>query len=220
MGKLSESDITKIRAVIGESSLFRLILSVKNAKSKGRLLFWQQSVLETLEVETGLAVNSLDGFINQFEGLDAVVPYPGYTDKIDLSESGNLRVFDWMKLANPSSLQITNTIKEVSDCYQSGCHPDVIERILITLCEYLPAVSPACVEGRPCAVNVETQQIVAVCMGTRYFVRVPAQHLAEARRVASTTPIFNDTSFDIDAELGADWVVGEFEDREVDWLDG
>ena len=217
---LTDKEILQIRQSIGDESFIRLILGVSGAEKKGRLLFWQENLLEQLKIDTDLSF-TVEQYINVFGELTETTPYPNYAESIDELELSNQRVIKWLKEKNPSSLLAGNSIQAIQNVYDtSGCHPDIIEHVWSMICELVPNVSKACIHGCPCAVNTENNQIVAVSMGMEYAIRVLPAFITEAKSIEKEvlSSAVNSRAIDLKEAFGSDWFFGEFEDREIDWM--
>jgi len=193
---------------------------VSSSERKGRFLFWQESLLEKLKIDTGISF-TVEQYINVFEGLAGTTSYPNYADRVDELEPSSQRVIKWLKEKNPSSLLVGNSIQAIQNVYDtSGCHPDIIGHVWNMICELVPDVSKACIHGCPCAVNIKNHQIVAVSMAMEYAIRVLPAFIAEANSIEreALASALNSRAIDLKEVFGLDWFFGEFEDREIDWM--
>lgn len=103
--------------------------------------------------------------------------------------------------------------------YESGCHPDIVERIWDQIGAALPSDCRSLVYGTPALVHPASGAVLAIGMGTQYGLRLCEPGLSAARASgAKTTATWTiGGSTDIVVECGADWVFGCFASDEPTW---
>ena len=102
----------------------------------------------------------------------------------------------------------------------AGSHPDIVERVWDVLGSSLPVDCRALVHGTPALVHPMQGVVLAVCYGTRYAIRVPADALQAALDAGCATEHewAGGGRMRIDEELGAGWVFGCWAESEKRWL--
>jgi hypothetical protein len=100
-----------------------------------------------------------------------------------------------------------------------GTHPEIAERVWGTLAAQLTPYSRQIVFGAPSLVCAESGKIFAICLGTSYAVRVPAQALASGAAAGFTTETryTGGATLNVRTTFGADWVFGRWSKQEEDW---
>lgn len=108
---------------------------------------------------------------------------------------------------------------ESRDYWESGSHPDVVERVWDQLGKGLPVESKRVVCGSPVLVHPASKVLIAVAMGTQYAIRLPSVVLhASVSSIVRTTNVWSDgTRMDIRAEFGNDWIFGSYSADEETW---
>ena len=110
----------------------------------------------------------------------------------------------------------------VADPYRDcGCHPDIVIRIGDEIGKSLPIDCRCLVVGAPALAHPQHGFILALGLGTNYAIRVPTACLKEAKQLVDAN-IDNQTmkklfDFDIQRDLGDDWIYGAWKDYEVVW---
>jgi hypothetical protein len=86
--------------------------------------------------------------------------------------------------------------------------------------ECLPENCRCLVYGTPSLVHPGAGVVLAVCYGTQYCLRIPADRLNEAIAAGLTTSTrwSYGTETDLAAEFGPDWVFGHYHGDERHWL--
>jgi hypothetical protein len=141
------------------------------------------------------------------------------TPRVDPTHPANLRVLQTLRAGNPDGKPVAAP-GDVTDPYaECGSHPDIVERVWGRVGKRLPMEARCVLFGTPALVQPASGVVLAVCMGTRYVMRVPAAQLSGAlasgyRQTHTWKP--GDVT-DLTTEFGADWVFGAFEDAEVNW---
>jgi len=103
--------------------------------------------------------------------------------------------------------------------WDSGAHPDVVQRLWDQLGKGSPVESRALVFGSPALVHPESGFVLAFALGTEYAIRVPREVWAD-RRPGGLRTVAKWTgggSTDIEQECGRDWIFGSYADVEVEW---
>ena len=102
--------------------------------------------------------------------------------------------------------------------WDSGAHPDIVERLWDQLGRHLPIECRVLIFGRPGLVHPASGTILAFSLGTDYAIRLPRamarRRPADLRTVAKWT---GGGSTDIQEECGKDWIFGSFADAEIGW---
>jgi hypothetical protein len=107
----------------------------------------------------------------------------------------------------------------------AGCHPDAVERVWDKLGARLPSEAKVRIFGLPSLMQPTSGVVLVVTLGMTYAMRLTPVDLEEARSTPTrggsgsrTVEHWSDgTSTDIAAALGADWVFGDWDERELDW---
>jgi hypothetical protein len=148
----------------------------------------------------------------------------------------------WLDLEHPANLGVLKSLQggagkkrkrakaspvadpdSVSDPYfKCGSHPDVVEYVWDRLGECLPENGRCLVYGTPSLVQARAGIVLAVCYGTEYCLRIPADRMNEAITAGLTTSTqwSDGTQTDLAAEFGPDWLFGQFYRDEPQWLRG
>ena len=115
-------------------------------------------------------------------------------------------------IARPSSMS--------DPYYDSGSHPDVVERVWDDLGRSLPRACRALVFGTPALVHASRGLVLCVALGTEYALRVPPARLQDAEQkglAAFHRYRTSGTSLDL-AGFGPAWRFGGWHACEADWL--
>ncbi len=106
------------------------------------------------------------------------------------------------------------------DRWHLGTHPDIVERLWDVLNGALPADARRLVYDGPALVH-PSGVLLGAGVGTQYVLRLrPPHHLLAIAAGAEVVHHFRtvDTTLDLAAIFGPDWVFGRFDEREPDWL--
>lgn len=105
------------------------------------------------------------------------------------------------------------------DYYESGSHPDVVERLWQQIGAALPSDCRGLVYGTPALVRPSSGAIFAIGMGTSYALRLVEPGLSAALAAGAKTSMTwtGGVRTDIRAECGADWVFGAWAKAELEW---
>lgn len=100
-----------------------------------------------------------------------------------------------------------------------GSHPEIVERVWDQLGRGLPPASRLILCGTPVLVHPATGVVLAVCYGTSYCLRLPADVMPAALQAGyETSHRWGDgTVTDLSTEFGRDWVFGRWGNEETDW---
>jgi hypothetical protein len=103
--------------------------------------------------------------------------------------------------------------------YESGCHPDIVERIWDQIGAALSSDCRSLVYGTPALTHPVSGVILAIGMGTSYGLRLadPGLNAALAAGAKTLTTWTGGALTDIRAECGVDWVFGAWAAAEIDW---
>jgi hypothetical protein len=106
------------------------------------------------------------------------------------------------------------------DRWHLGTHPDIVERLWDVLNAVLPADARRLVYDGPALVH-PSGVLLAAGVGTQYVLRLlaPARGLA-IQAGAEVVHHFRtvDTTLDLAATFGPEWVFGRYDEREPSWL--
>jgi hypothetical protein len=106
------------------------------------------------------------------------------------------------------------------DRFHLGTHPDIVERLWGVLNSALPADARRLVFDGPALVH-PSGSLLAAGLGTQYVLRLLAPDRTLAIQAgAEVTHHFRtvDTTLDLAATFGPEWVFGRFDEREPGWL--
>lgn len=103
--------------------------------------------------------------------------------------------------------------------YESGCHPDIVERLWRQIGLALPLDCRSLVYGTPALTHPVSGVVLAIGMGTQYGLRLTRtfRTLAIVRGAKLSIAWTGGGSTDIARELGNDWVFGAWLASEPDW---
>ena len=104
--------------------------------------------------------------------------------------------------------------------WQSGTHPDIVDRVWDRLGRELCPASRCRINGNPCLVHPWIGVILAVCYGTSYALRVPPEHAAAIPPDGRERVIVFSVGGprDIQRQFGPDWLFGTFAANEINLL--
>jgi hypothetical protein len=102
-----------------------------------------------------------------------------------------------------------------------GTHPDVVDWLWDTLNAALPTDCRWLIFDGPALVHSGSGLILAAGIGTQYALRLLADDIASA--VGGGSELVHtfktvETTLDLPATFGAEWVFGRFDEREPAWL--
>jgi hypothetical protein len=106
------------------------------------------------------------------------------------------------------------------DRFHLGTHPDIVERLWDVLSRGLPADTRRLVFDGPALVH-PSGVLLAAGVGTQYVLRLLEPDRALAIQAgAEVVHHFRtvDTTLDLAATFGPEWVFGRFDEREPGWL--
>lgn len=105
------------------------------------------------------------------------------------------------------------------DYWESGSHPDVVERVWDQLGKAMPMESRRVICGTPALVHPKSKVVIAISMGTAYAVRLPSTVVTSGvpkdARIENTWS--NGGRMNVQTELGPDWIFGSYGREEEDW---
>lgn len=98
------------------------------------------------------------------------------------------------------------------DYWESGAHPDIVERLWDQLGKNLPSTWRQVVLGAPALLNPNSGLLIAVAIGTNYVLRLLPNRLSEALATgARTKTVFTKNhELDVTKEFGPDWIIGQW----------
>ena len=138
--------------------------------------------------------------------------------RVDPHHPLNVRSVEYFRAQAPYARPITPKAEAEDPYYQAGAHPEIVERVWDTIGGQLPAESRCLLYGVPVLVQPDSGIVLAAAMGTGYAFRVPDEEIALARAEGyQTTWNVSPAPLDATRVFGADWVFGQFEDREARW---
>lgn len=105
--------------------------------------------------------------------------------------------------------------------WESGAHPEIVQRLWDDLGARLPGDARALVLGTPALVHPASGVVLAFALGTEYALRLPPSISGEqlppgVRTVAAWT---GGGTTDIQKECGRDWILGSYSGEEGDWCE-
>lgn len=104
------------------------------------------------------------------------------------------------------------------DYWESGAHPDIVERLWDQLGRDLPVACRQVVLGAPALLHPGTGVVFAIALGTQYALRLPASALQSGPPGVRTVNVWsNGSRMDIRQAFGADWVFGAWSADELTW---
>jgi hypothetical protein len=105
------------------------------------------------------------------------------------------------------------------DYWESGSHPDAVERVWDQLGRSLPAECRQVVLGSPALVEPVTGVLLALAFGTAYGVRLPPSLCSSGLPpgVRTETKWTGGRGMNIQEEFGRDWVFGAWAAEEEKW---
>ncbi len=105
------------------------------------------------------------------------------------------------------------------DYWESGAHPDIVERLWDQLGRDLPVACRQVVLGSPALVHPATGVVLAMALGTQYGLRLPASALRNGLPAGVRTENVwsNGSRMDIQQAFGADWIFGAWSSDELMW---
>jgi len=117
------------------------------------------------------------------------------------------------------SMAQTRTGPRRDPYWESGCHPDVVERVWDRLGPALPAGCRARLGDRPVLAHPATGAVLAFAYGTSYVLRVAAadRPLAEELGLGTTMRWSSGRTTDLAAGLGEGWYFGRWAGEEPAW---
>ena len=138
--------------------------------------------------------------------------------RIDAQHPLNLRLVDYFRSQAPYARPVTPKTDFDDPYHHAGAHPDVVGYLWDRIAARWPDDSRCLLFGVPVLVQPVSGIVLAVAMGTAYFVRVPEDELAVARAKGYQT-IWKVSPSAIDAGkiFGGDWVLGRHEQHESRW---
>jgi hypothetical protein len=138
--------------------------------------------------------------------------------RVDPHHPLNERIVEYFRAQAPYARPITPK-GEAGDPYsEAGAHPEIVERMWDIIGAQLAPGSQCLLYGVPVLVQPDSGIVLAVAMGTGYFVRVPDHEVAFALAEGyQTTWNVSPSSVDATKSFGPGWVLGRFEDREARW---
>jgi hypothetical protein len=105
------------------------------------------------------------------------------------------------------------------DYWESGSHPDVVERVWNQLGNALPLESRRVVCGTPALVHPTSKVVIAVSIGTSYALRLPSavlrSGLPKDARVENTWSTGG--RMNVQTEFGPAWIFGTYAREEEAW---
>jgi hypothetical protein len=103
--------------------------------------------------------------------------------------------------------------------YGQGSHPDIVERVWDQLGKALPVDCRCLVCGTPALVHPASGVILAICNGTQYNLRLPADAMQEAmqRGVRLETQWSTGEVMNAVEVLGPNWIFGGWLNEELRW---
>jgi len=106
--------------------------------------------------------------------------------------------------------------RERDPYYETGHHPDIVERVWRDLGAELPETARCRVNGNPVLAHRTSGAVVAFPRGTSYALWVPPRQRAGCDLVTRHT-WGNGTTTDLTAVVGDGWYWGRFDVREPGW---
>lgn len=103
--------------------------------------------------------------------------------------------------------------------YESGSHPEIVERIWDKIGAALPSDCRGLVYGTPALVHPVSGAVLAIGVGTQYGLRLcePGVSAARAAGAKMTVTWASGETTDIGVECGSDWVFGYWSSEELVW---
>jgi hypothetical protein len=139
---------------------------------------------------------------------------------VDEARAGNAGVLAYLRRRNERGHPLCSRASEATDPYFSlGAHPDVVERIWTTLAPH--TAWRLVVLGTPAVVDPEAGSVLAVAVGTSYWIRLTAPDLTVALASGASQSHrygLDTTDFDGAEIFGPTWVFGRWDDREAAWI--
>jgi hypothetical protein len=137
--------------------------------------------------------------------------------RVDPEHPLNVRLVDYFRSQAPYARPIISKAEAGHPYYEAGAHPEVVEAVWDKLAAQLPDESRCLLYGIPVIVQPASGIVLALAMGTGYFVRVPQEDMAAARREGHLTTWNVTPPFDARDIFGGDWVLGQSRSRESRW---
>ena len=132
----------------------------------------------------------------------------------------NERVLDHLRRRQPTALAfVWHRERTLKAYYESGCHPEIVERIWDKIGRALSSDCRAMIYGTPTLVHPVSGAVLAIGMGTQYGLRLCEPGLSAARAAGAKTTVTwtGGDSTDIGVECGRDWVFGFWSSEELVW---
>ena len=142
--------------------------------------------------------------------------------RVDPSHPANRLALSELRSRAPRAQPVVPAAEANDPYYRCGCHPDTVERIWDDIGKHLPSDGRCVVYGTPALVQPESGVILALCMGTRYCLRVPEDVLPAALAAGCTQSQewgekgSGQTTNLID-KYGPDWVFSSWSKDELAW---
>lgn len=138
---------------------------------------------------------------------------------MNLDQPHNTRVLCYLSRGGRNAPELAGWNSVPNPYYQCGCHPDVVERIWDHVGRALPVDCRCLIHGTPALVHPRSGVILAIGIGTRYGLRLPASVYSAAILAGAKTHTTWSSGEDMDTrrDLGEDWVFGGWQADELNW---
>ena len=139
---------------------------------------------------------------------------------MDISNPRNAKLLEHSAHGAGSKVQFAWHRLDTTEVYrESGCHPEIVERLWQQIGLALPSDCRSLVYGTPALTHPGSGVVLAIGMGTQYALRLtrPLHALAIDRGAKLSTSWTGGGSTDIAQVFGEDWVFGAWLASEPDW---
>jgi hypothetical protein len=105
------------------------------------------------------------------------------------------------------------------DYWESGAHPEIVERLWDQLGKVLPVECRQVVLGSPALIHPDSGVVLAIAVGTQYGLRLPTLAWREGLPPGTRTQTVwaGGRQMDIQEEFGEDWIFGAWSPAEEAW---
>ena len=152
-------------------------------------------------------------------GFTPLRPVSSLLFAMRLSQPPNDKVLACLSRRSPDAPALQKHDAVANAYLRCGCHPDVVERLWDELGASLAQDCRCLIHDTPALAHPASGLILAVGIGTRYGLRIPAACIAAAQ--AAGAPTLNTWSgggrMDICQDYGEDWVFGSWLATELTW---
>ena len=139
--------------------------------------------------------------------------------RVDPHHPANATLLRTLRAGNPDVKPIRAPDDGPDPYLECGAHPDIVEHVWERIGKRLPEDARCLLFGTPALIQPASGVVLALCVGTAYFLRVPSARRGDAVAAGWLQSIrwSSRDVVDLETEYGEDWFVGSVGGDEATW---